>query len=309
MALQRGHDEGDVNKAGRSMPKTRSQPRSRKESYAGSRARPGAATLAAAVLDHAPPDADERDYVTSLARGLSVLLAFSDKRRHLSIAQVSHRTGVPRAAARRSLLTLARLGYVAADDARRFFLRPKVLAFGHAYLSGTPLAVFAQPVLDRLSEAVEQSCSLGILDGEEIVYVARSTSSRIMSVTLNVGGRLPAYCTSIGQVLLAHLPESELQAYMRRVKLYAYTERTVASPEKLQQVLKAARQNGYAIADQQMETRICSISVPVRDTSRSVVAGINVIVQGGRVPVREMATRFLLPLQNAAGELGMLLLP
>ena len=294
------------------MPKARLQARSRRESLAGSRARAGAAALAAADLDRTRPqvaDADERDYVTSLARGLSVLLAFSDKRRHLSIAQVSHRTGVPRAAVRRSLLTLARLGYVAADDARRFFLRPKVLAFGHAYLSGTPLAVFAQPVLDRLSEAVEQSCSLGILDGEEIVYVARSTSSRIMSVTLNVGGRLPAYCTSIGQVLLAHLPESELQAYMRRVKLYAYTERTVTSPERLQQVLKAARQNGYAIADQQMEPRICSISVPVRDTSRSVVAGINIIVQGGRVPVREMATRFLLPLQNAAGELGMLLLP
>jgi IclR family pca regulon transcriptional regulator len=154
--------------------------------------------------------ADDPDFVTALARGLAVLLALSDKRRRMSIAQVSHRTGIPRAAARRSLHTLAKLGFVAADEARRFYLRPRVLSFSHAYLSASPIAVLAQPILDRLGESLREACSLATLDGDEIVYIARSTSSRIMSPSLNVGRRLPAYCTSIGHVMLAYLPENEL---------------------------------------------------------------------------------------------------
>ena len=148
---------------------------------------------------------DDPDFVTALARGLAVMLALSDRKRRMSIAQVSHRTGIPRAAARRSLHTLSKLGFVAADDARRFYLRPRVLSFSHAYLSASPLAVLAQPILDRLGESLHEACSLAILDGDEIVYLARSASSRIMSPALNVGRRLPAYCTSIGQVMLAHL--------------------------------------------------------------------------------------------------------
>ena len=159
---------------------------------------------------------DDSDFVTSLARGLAVLLALSDRKRGMSIAQVSQATGIPRAAARRSLHTLSKLGFVAADDGRRFYLRPRVLSFSHAYLSASPLAVLAQPILDRLGETLREACSLGTLDGDEIVYLARSASSRIMSPALNVGRRLPAYCTSIGQVLLAHLPPDELDAYLAR---------------------------------------------------------------------------------------------
>ncbi len=156
--------------------------------------------------------------MTALARGLAVLLTLSDKKRRMSIAQVSHRTGIPRAAARRSLHTLATLGFVAADEARRFYLRPRVLSFSHGYLSASPLAMLAQPILDRLGEALHEACSLATLDGDEIVYIARSASSRIMSPNLNVGRRLPAYCTSIGHVLLAHLPPEELTGYLTRVR-------------------------------------------------------------------------------------------
>jgi IclR family pca regulon transcriptional regulator len=252
---------------------------------------------------------DDRDFVTALARGLAVLLALSDKKRRMSIAQVSYRTGIPRAAARRSLHTLAKLGFVAADDARRYYLRPRVLSFSHAYLSASQLAVLAQPILDRLGESLREACSLGILDGDEIVYLARSASSRIMSPALNVGRRLPAYCTSIGQVLLAHLPPDELNDYLARVKFYPYTEHTLTSLPKLREVLKTVRETGFAFASQQMEPRFCTIAVPVRDSAGHYVAGINVILQGRLASAEDMAAQFFRPLHEASLELGSLLLP
>jgi IclR family pca regulon transcriptional regulator len=252
---------------------------------------------------------DDPNFVTALARGLAVMLALSDKKRRMSIAQVSHRTGIPRAAARRSLHTLSKLGFVAADEARRFYLRPRVLSFSHAYLSSSPLAVLAQPILDRLGETLHEACSLGILDGDEIVYLARSASSRIMSPALNVGRRLPAYCTSIGQVMLAHLAPQDLEGYLSRTRCYPYTEYTLTSPEKLRSVLNDVRESGYAFASQQMESRLCTLAVPVRDTGGNFVAGINVILQGRLVAASDMAARFAGPLQDAAMELGSLLIP
>lgn len=253
--------------------------------------------------------AEDPDFVTALARGLAVLLALSDKRRRMSIAQVSHRTGIPRAAARRSLHTLVRLGFVAADEARRFYLRPRVLSFSHGYLSASPLAVLAQPILDRLGDSLREACSVATLDGDEIVYLARSSSSRIMSPALNVGRRLPAYCTSIGHVLLAHLPPDELDDYLARVRFHPYTEYTPTSKAKLLPLLAAVRESGFAFASQQMEPRLCTLAVPVRDTTGHYVAGINVILQGRLVAAAEMAERYLRPLQDAAAELGSLLLP
>jgi len=252
---------------------------------------------------------DDPDFVTALARGLAVLLALSDKRRRMSIAQVSHRTGIPRAAARRSLHTLVKLGFAAVDDARRFYLRPRVLSFSHAYLSASPIAVLAQPVLDRLGEALNEACSLATLDGDEIVYLARSSSSRIMSPQLNVGRRLPAYCTSIGHVMLAHLPQHELDGHLARTRFHPYTEYTPTSVERLIVLLKAVRESGYAFASQLMEPRLCTLAVPVRDADGHFVAGINVILQGRLYSRAEMAARYYQPLQQAALELGSLLLP
>jgi len=262
-----------------------------------------------AIADTIARFREDPDFVTALARGLAVMLALSDKKRRMSIAQVSHRTGIPRAAARRSLHTLSKLGFVAADDARRFYLRPRVLSFSHAYLSATPLAVLAQPIIDRLGESLHEACSLGILDGDEIVYLARSASSRIMSPALNVGRRLPAYCTSIGQVMLAHLPPQELDDYLSRTRFHPYTEHTLTSPDKLRSVLKEVREAGFAFASQQMELRLCTLAVPVRDAGGNFVAGMNIILQGRLVSASEMAARFARPLQDAAAELGSMLLP
>lgn len=270
------------------------------------------ATLAdpdALLADTIARHGDDPDFVTALARGLAVLLTLSDKKRRMSIAQVSHRTGIPRAAARRSLHTLATLGFVAADEARRFYLRPRVLSFSHGYLSASPLAMLAQPILDRLGEALHEACSLATLDGDEIVYIARSATSRIMSPNLNVGRRLPAYCTSIGHVLLAHLPPEGLSEYLARARFHPYTEYTPASVEKLLPLLAAVRESGFAFASQLMEPRLCTLAVPVRDTVGHYVAGINVILQGRLVTRGEMGERFYQPLAHAAMELGSLLLP
>jgi len=251
--------------------------------------------------------ADDSDFVTALARGLAVLLALSDKKRRMSIAQVAHRTGIPRATVRRSLLTLQKLGFAAADEAQHYYLRPRVLSISHAYLSSSPLAVLAQPILDRLSESLREACSLAILDGEEIVYLARSSSSRIMSPALNVGRRLPAYCTSIGQVLLAHLPAEELEKYLGHARFYRFTDYTITTPERLRETLKSIQASGFAFASQQMELRLCTLAVPVRDAAGHHVAGINVILQGRLLPAAEMAGQFFRPLHEAALELGSLL--
>ena len=261
-------------------------------------------TLAAETIERFSEDPD---FVTALARGLAVLLALSDKRRHMSIAQVSHRTGIPRAAARRSLHTLTKLGFAAADDVRHFYLRPRVLSFSHAYLSASPLATLAQPIIDRLGESMREACSLAVLDGDDIVYLARSTSSRIMSPALNVGRRQPAYCTSVGHLMLAHLPPDHLDEYLARVRLFPFTDHTISSVPKLRAALDFARASGYAFAGQQTELRLCSLAVPVRDTGGNYVAGINLILQGRLLDREEMAARFLHPLQDAALELGSLL--
>lgn len=249
------------------------------------------------------------NYMTSLARGLEVIRGFSRDKRRMSIAQLSHKTGISRAAVRRCLYTLRSLGYVSTEDGRHYSLQPKLLGLGYAYLSSTPMVVTAQPFLDRVSEAVNESCSLGTLDGEDILYLARSVTSRIISVTLNVGSRLPSYCTSIGLVLLAHLPAGELEKYLSSAQLKPYTERTITSAARLREQLEQVRSQGYAIADQLMEVGVRSIAVPVRNAADIVVAGMNVIVQAGRVSLRDMRSLYLPQLHAAAAELSAQLVP
>jgi IclR family pca regulon transcriptional regulator len=259
----------------------------------------------ATAIDHFQ---DDPDFVSALARGLSVLLALSEKRRHISIAQVSHATGISRATARRSLHTLARLGFVAMDEENLFHLRPRILSLSHSYLTASPLALLSQPILDRLGESLGQGCSIAVLDGEEIVYLARSASSRVISPLLNVGRRLPAYCTSIGRVLLAQLPPEELDDYLDHTRFHAYTEHTVTDREELARLLDEVRSNGFAFSREQIEPRLCSIAVPVHDAAGHCVAGINLILQGGLMTARHAAKAYYQALNEAARSLGKLLM-
>jgi IclR family transcriptional regulator, pca regulon regulatory protein len=249
------------------------------------------------------------NFMTSLARGLAVIRGFSQEQRRLSIANLSKKTGIPRAAVRRVLYTLSRLGYVGSEDGRHYALQPRLLSLGHAYLSSTPLVTAVQPYLDRVSEAVDESCSLATLEGDDILYLARSVTSRIISVSLNVGSRLPAYCTSIGHVLLAELPPAALDAYLARVRISRFTDRTPASASALRSLLAQVRENGYALAVDQMEIGVMSVAVPIRDVTGRAVAGINVITQTGPGSPADLVVRCLPHLQAAAAALATQLLP
>ena len=245
-------------------------------------------------------------FMTSLARGLAVVQAFSDSRKPQTIAQISQKTGIPRAAVRRCLFTLQQLGYVDAE-LNNFSLRPKVLTLGYSYLSSTPLTVSSQPYLNAISRDLGESCSIAVLDDGEVLYVARSAASRVMSVALNTGSRLPAYCTSLGRVMLAYLAPEQLDAYFARAKLRPMTDKTVTNQKRLREILAGVRQDGYAINDEELELGLRSIAVPVRGASGQVVAALNVGAQAGRVSVERMREEFLPVLLRGAQELSVLL--
>jgi len=248
------------------------------------------------------------NFMTSLARGIAVIRGFTQQRRHLTIAQLSQRTALPRAAVRRCLYTLAKLGYVSSDDGRGYSLRPRVLALGHAYLSSTPLPTLAQPLLDSISDQLHESSSMAVLEGDEILYVARSTTTtRLMSIDLGLGSRLPAYCSSMGRVLLADLPAAEIDAYLSRVSLVKLTHRTISTASELKRVLATVQRQDYAIVDQELELGLRSIAVPVKDAAGRSIAAINVGTQSARVSIAEMESKFLPPLNSAAVELGAML--
>jgi IclR family pca regulon transcriptional regulator len=252
--------------------------------------------------------AGDPNFMASLARGLAVIRAFTQQRRNLTIAQLSQRTAIPRAAVRRCLYTLAALGYVATDDGRSYALRPRILALGHAFLSSTPLVYAVQPLLEQITSLLHESSSMAVLEGDDILYIARSsTTTRLLSIELGIGSRLPAYCTSMGRVLLAGLAASALDAYLARVALVKLTGRTVATADELKRALQAVRRDGYCIVDQELEIGLRSIAVPVVDRAGHTVAAINVGTQSSRVPVSEMEARFLPPLRAAAHELALLL--
>jgi IclR family pca regulon transcriptional regulator len=247
------------------------------------------------------------NFMTSLARGLAVIQAFSQRRHHLTISQVSTTTGLSRAAVRRCLYTLAKLGFAGSDDNRHFFLRPRILALGHSYISSMPLATAAQPVLEHISHLLHESCSIATLDGAEIVYIARANVTRIMSIDLGVGSRLPAFCTSMGRAILANLPQEELETVLARIEFKRYTERTIVNPAKLTQVLRQIRRDGYSIIDQELEHGLRSMAVPIQNPSGKVVAALNIGAHAQRVSIQEMQTKFLPHLRAAAQELCLLL--
>ena len=246
------------------------------------------------------------DFMTSFARGLAVIRAFADSRKPQTIAQISQRTGIPRAAVRRCLHTLRQLGYVDAE-LNNFTLRPKVLTLGYSYLSSTPLTIAAQPCLDGVSKALGESSSLAVLEEDQVLYVARAATARVMSVSLNAGSRLPAYCTSLGRVLLAQLTEAELDAYLARTALAPRTPRTITDQAALREVLAQVRRDGYAVNNEELELGLRSIAVPVRGASGAVLAALNVGAQAVRVSAAQMTDGFLPVLRQAAQELQVLL--
>jgi len=263
-----------------------------------------AKTVPAAALD---AFAGDPNFMTSLARGLVVIQAFTQQSPQMTISQLSVKTGLSRAAVRRCLYTLTKLGFAGAEDGTRYSLRPRMLTLSHSYTTSNTLSGAAQPILERMSAALHESFSVATLDGEDIVYIARTSVSRIMAVDLHIGSRLPAYCTSMGRVLLAWLPTEQLEQYLSRVNLVPYTTRTINSIDKLRLILRNIRRNGYALCDQEYEVGLRSLAVPVYAPSGRVVATINLSGNAQRMTAFDMQTRFLPHLRNAANELSVFL--
>jgi IclR family transcriptional regulator, pca regulon regulatory protein len=225
------------------------------------------------------------DYVQSLERGLAVIRAFDAERPELGLSEVARSTGLTRATARRFLLTLVRLGYVRQDGAL-FSLRPRVLELGYAYLSALTLPEVAQPHMEALVAQVNESSSIAVLDDLDIVYVARVPTRRIMTITIGVGTRLPAYPTSMGRVLLAALPEPELNARLERMTIQRLTPATVEDIASLRKKLDEARTRGWAMVDQELEQGVRSVAVPIKAASGNVCGALNVSVHASRMTMQ-----------------------
>jgi len=245
-----------------------------------------------------PNDANP-DFMLSLARGLAIIEAFEDRPDGVTVADISERTGLSRAAVRRALITLKILGY-ATSAGSIYRLTGRILRIGFSYLSSQPLSILAAPVLEDISNSIHESSSLSILDGDEILYLARSATKRVMGIGLRVGSRLPAYCSSMGRVLLAHLPEEKITEYLERVELKPLTTRTITDPVVLQAELRKIRQQGFALVDEEMEQGLRSIAVPVSKRDGQIVAAINSGIHTSRASATDLIDRILPALQRGA---------
>jgi IclR family pca regulon transcriptional regulator len=245
-------------------------------------------------------DGPSSEYVQSLDRGLSVIRAFDASRPELALSDVARETGLTRATARRFLLTLVRLGYVR-QDGNRFSLRPRVLELGYSYLSALSLPELAQPHMETLVAHVNESSSIAVLDDTEIVYVVRVPTSRIMSITIAVGTRLPAYPTSMGRVLLAALEPEALEERVTRMEIRSLTPSTVTDLERLRRQLDRVRAQGWAAVDQELEQGVRSVAVPIRDATGAVSAALNVSVHASRMTMATLRKQVLPQLLQTAG--------
>jgi IclR family pca regulon transcriptional regulator len=265
--------------------------------------------LKVALLPRTRIDALSGDpnFMTSLARGLSVIQCFSHATSFLTVSQISQATGFSRASVRRCLYTLSKLGLANSEDGAHFTLLPSVLTLGHSYISSMPLSKVAQPVLDRLSQVLRESCSIAMLDGADVIHVAHANISRVLAVDLSMGSRLPAIYTSMGRVLLAHLPPRDLEALLARAEFFSHTKHSVTDMKGLRQALHLVRRDGFALVDQELEMGLCALAVPLRNAAGRVIAALNIGAPVQRVSAQNMVTKFVPQLQEAAQELSMLL--
>jgi IclR family pca regulon transcriptional regulator len=232
------------------------------------------------------------DFVQSLDRGLAVIRAFGPDRERLSLSEVARATGLTRAATRRFLLTLVKLGYVR-NDGREFSLRPRILELGYAFLSGLGMPEVAAPHLEELVAKVRESSSISVLDGDHIVYVARVATKRIMTVAISVGTRFPAYPTSMGRVLLAGMTPADLDRYLAEADLGSFTGRTVTEPDRLREIVREVAKQGYAIVDQELEEGLRAIAAPIHGAGGAVTAAINLSAHASRVSMAAMRAELL----------------
>ena len=259
--------------------------------------------------------AESPDFVVSLARGLQIIKAFGQAPSEpeqipnlrpsdaLTVSEVAEKTGLARAVVRRFLYTLVELGYVITDG-KYFRLTARILDLGYAYLSSFPLPKIAERFLEQVTLETKESSSASVLEGFDIVYVARVQTRRIMSISLSVGSRLPAFCTSMGRVLLAQLPEQMLERYLQSATFSKFTERTVCNADELRKEIRSVSKQGYALVDQELELGLRSLAVPVFAGRSRTVAAVNVSTQAARTSKAAMLQNFLPVLRQAAADIS-----
>jgi IclR family pca regulon transcriptional regulator len=251
------------------------------------------------ATDMRPGDA----YVQSFARGLEVIRSFSASAPRQTLTEVAGRTGLTRAGARRILLTLQTLGYVEAEG-KQFALTPRILDLGFAYLSSMPMWNVAEPLMEVLVEEVKESCSAAVLEGADIVYVLRVSTRKIMRNSLGVGSRLPAYCTSMGRMLLAGLPDAEVLALLRAGPLAQRTRHTLTEPEAVLAKVQQARRQGWCLVNQELEEGLVSMAAPIVNRNGRTIASINISGQANRTSARQMQEGMLAALRETAQEIS-----
>ena len=243
-----------------------------------------------------------KDFVQSLDRGLSIMKVFNAENPKLTLSEVAELTGFTRATARRFLLTLESLNYVGSSG-RYFFLKPRVLELGYAYLNSFSLISIAQGHLEEMATEVRESCSASVLEGQNVIYVCRASGNRLMTINLAVGTQLPAYATSMGRVLLASMSEAELDNYFASARFEKFTPTTVTDQSELRKIIAQARKDGYAVIVGQLEEGVESVSVPIRGKDGKVLAAANVSAHPSRISQEELVTKLLPRLQRCVAEI------
>lgn len=253
-----------------------------------------------------PIEHTNRDFVGSLAKGLRVLRAFNDKIDKMTVSDAAKATELPRAGARRLLLTLHALGYLHTDG-KYFGLSPKVLELGFSYLSSQNWLSIASPILEKLRDDLNEAVSVTVLEETEVVYVARFPVDRVMTMAMDIGSRKPAYCTAMGRVLLGDLPQTKTREILLASNLRAYTEQTLTDVNDLTAAICQVRQHGYCLIDRELEDSLVAISVPLRNYHGETIAAVNVCGHPSNLSLDDLETRCLPPLQAAVRQIAQIL--
>lgn len=235
-------------------------------------------------------------------KGLAVIEAFDADRQRQSIADISRATGYDRATCRRLLLTLVHAGY-AEHDGKNFWLSPRTIRLGNAYLHSATLPNILQRYLEQLSSTIHESCSASILESNDVLYIARASYQRVMSINLRIGSRLPIYCSSMGRVLLAALPRDAVRTMLEEVELVQFTAKTCVDIDQLVALIDQVREQDYAVVDEELEIGLRSIAVPARDSRGNVVAALNIGANASRVSLERMTGEYLDALHKLEREL------
>ena len=259
-------------------------------------------TLKRSAADERLVEASGPDFLEALARGLRVLEAFNQDRKQLTLSDIAKLVDLPRASVRRTLHTLVALGYAETEN-RLFRLTPRVLMLARAYLLSNAVSDILQPALERLSEEINESCSAAVLDGEEVMMIAHASPKRIIPVSAQIGFRLPAFATSLGRVLLAALDDRQLDEFLSRIAPKRITTSTIVDKRELRRAILKAREDGYALADQEAEIGFRSIALPLQRLDGRIIAALNVGIHSERMPLKAMHGHFFPRLRALADEL------